>query len=127
MYFTDILSGEALSLFKDLQEEVKTLKTAIEELQKCKCELEPLNNHLIVTTPIISTTPAAPKKNCFEIYQAGLSLPGTYTLDLDTKVEAYCLPGGWTVIQSRGQFGNAADYFLKPWVDYEIGFGTPGK
>ena len=79
------------------------------------------------TTTTTTTTPAAPKKNCFEIYQAGQSLPGTYTLDLDTKVEAYCLPGGWTVIQSRGQFGNARDYFLKPWIEYEVGFGTPGN
>ena len=29
----------------------------------------------------------------------------------------------WTVIQRRGQFGNPANYFQKPWADYKNGFG----
>ena len=35
--------------------------------------------------------------------------------------------GGWTVIQSRGQFGNPPDYFSKDWANYKAGFGVPGK
>jgi hypothetical protein len=37
------------------------------------------------------------------------------------------MEGGWTVIQSRGQFQNAANYFYKGWADYVKGFGVPGK
>jgi hypothetical protein len=37
------------------------------------------------------------------------------------------MEGGWTVIQSRGQFQNAADYFYRGWADYVKGFGVPGK
>lgn len=32
----------------------------------------------------------------------------------------------WVVIQSRGQFGNAEDYFDRTWVEYVDGFGEPG-
>ena len=37
----------------------------------------------------------------------------------------YCLQDGWTVIQSRGQFGNPTDYFNKTWAEHRAGFGTP--
>ena len=59
----------------------------------------------------------------------GETLPGTYPLqiDEDTRIDAFCLESGYTVIQSRGQFGNPKDYFLKKWLEYEIGFGTPGN
>ncbi len=43
------------------------------------------------------------------------------------RFRAYCDEGGWTVIQSRGQFGNPADYFFRGWKDYKEGFGTPGE
>ena len=33
----------------------------------------------------------------------------------------------WIVIQSRGQFGNPDDYFVRNWTQYEEGFGVPGK
>lgn len=61
--------------------------------------------------------------------QAGKLLPGIYQLQIDseTKVETFCEAGGWTVIQSRGQFNNSKDYFSKLWHEYEIGFGVPGK
>ena len=63
-----------------------------------------------------------------DIYENGGVLPGTYTLTLDIgKVKVYCLAGGWTVFQSRGQFGNPTDYFLRGWSEYEDGFGIPGK
>ena len=35
--------------------------------------------------------------------------------------------GGWTVLQSRGDFGNPEDYFFKGWDEYENGFGVPSK
>ncbi len=41
-------------------------------------------------------------------------------------VSVKCSLGGWTVIQSRGSFGNPRDYFKKSWTDYVNGFGTPG-
>ena len=41
--------------------------------------------------------------------------------------KAFCPGDGWTVIQSRGQFGNPQDYFsVKTWEDYKNGFGEPG-
>ena len=56
-------------------------------------------------------------------------LPGVYYIQVDeyTAVKTLCLEGGWTVIQSRGQFENSADFFYKEWNEYKIGFGTPGK
>ena len=42
------------------------------------------------------------------------------------KADAMCDEDGWTVIQSRGQFGNLADYFFRGWTDYVEGFGEPG-
>lgn len=38
-----------------------------------------------------------------------------------------CLEDGWTVIQSRGQFGNPVDHFYRMWDDYVAGFGVPGR
>ena len=40
---------------------------------------------------------------------------------------AYCTDDGWTVFQSRGQFGNPADHFFRGWSSYLDGFGTPGE
>ena len=70
---------------------------------------------------------------CYDADKNGTSLPAIVTLRINssafsqTLVKANCLPGGWTVIQSRGQFNNPDDYFQKDWVDYVRGFGTPGK
>ena len=64
------------------------------------------------------------------MYKANKSLPGIYTLqpgDYNTTFDAYCLEEGWTVIQSRGQYGNPKDFFLKGWAEYAQGFGVPGK
>ena len=30
----------------------------------------------------------------------------------------------WIVVQSRGQFGNPDDYFVRNWTQYENGFGV---
>ena len=67
--------------------------------------------------------------DCYGVYKAGKSLPRTFTLSVDsgTQFEAYYLPDGWTVIQSRGQFNSSDDYFYKNWNEYVQGFGTPGK
>ena len=40
--------------------------------------------------------------------------------------DVYCTDDLWTVIQSRGQFGNPEDYFYRGWHEYEQGFGVPG-
>ncbi len=42
-------------------------------------------------------------------------------------LKVYCVDDGWTVIQSRGQFGNPIDYFNRDWKSYVEGFGVPGK
>ena len=41
-------------------------------------------------------------------------------------LSAFCAKDLWTVIQSRGQFGNPEVYFYRKWDDYEKGFGVPG-
>ena len=43
-----------------------------------------------------------------------------------SPLEVLCRTGGWTVIQSRGQFGNAPDFFYKTWVEYQSPFGIAG-
>ena len=67
--------------------------------------------------------------DCKEVSQQSLPLPGVYRIQVDelTFVNVNCLEGGWTVFQSRGQFGNTVDYFYKGWSEYKAGFGTPGK
>ena len=47
-------------------------------------------------------------------------------LNLHELFDVYCTEDLWTVIQSRGQFGNPEDYFYREWDDYEQGFGVPG-
>ena len=42
-------------------------------------------------------------------------------------VDAYCEVDGWTIVQARGQYDNAKDYFQKNWQEYQVGFGVPGK
>ncbi len=42
------------------------------------------------------------------------------------SVKVKCDEDGWTVIQSRGQFGNPVEYFRRSWDYYEKGFGVPG-
>ena len=42
------------------------------------------------------------------------------------SVTVDCLQEGWTVIQSRGQFGNQPNYFNRTWAEYQTGFGIPG-
>ena len=64
-------------------------------------------------------------QDCYDIYGKNLPLPGTYNLTSIGTVK--CLEDGWTVIQHRGQYNNPKDYFGKTWVDYEQGFGSPGK
>ena len=44
-----------------------------------------------------------------------------------TKMELRCRSGGWTVIQSRGQYGNPPDFFYKTWSEYKNPFGILGK
>ena len=77
-------------------------------------------HHIIISSKSVS--------DCQFAKEAGISLPGIQTLqvDSDTKVNAFCDMEGWTVFQSRGQFGNPSDFFIKPWQDFKEGFGTPG-
>ena len=68
-------------------------------------------------------------KDCYDVFLSNGSLPGIYTIQPDSEhqFEAYCLSDGWTTIQSRGQFGNPKDFFLRKWDDYVTGFGEPGR
>ena len=66
--------------------------------------------------------------SCYHVYTSGKSLPGNHLLKIGSSfIEVHCLDEGWTVIQSRGQFGNPTDYFYRGWDEYKQGFGTPGK
>lgn len=73
-------------------------------------------------------------RDCGDLYEAGQTTSGVFTIfptngslgqavrcDMDTE------GGGWTVIQKRGQFGNAVYYFYRNWTEYANGFGDPIK
>ena len=64
-------------------------------------------------------------KDCSDVSNSS----GIYSIHVDSKteVEVECLEGGWTVIQSRGQFGYPSNYFDRGWTEYEAGFGVPGE
>ncbi len=83
-----------------------------DEIQDCNCDCKILSDG-----------------DCYELYQAGYTKPDVYTIEIRTGVTAKvkCSEWGWTVIQSRGQFGNPVDYFDRDWKTYQEGFGTPGK
>ena len=57
----------------------------------------------------------------------GAGTEKTFVNGNGTSFPVYCDPDGWTVIQSRGQFGNPQEYFLRNWDEYERGFGEPGN
>ena len=44
-----------------------------------------------------------------------------------SPVQVMCRSGGWTVVQSRGQFGNPKDYFQRNWASYRSPFGVLGE
>ena len=69
-----------------------------------------------------------PDGDCYEVKKSGRPLPGIYSLKIDseTTVDAYCEVDGWTIVQARGQFNNAKEYFQKNWQEYQVGFGVPG-
>ena len=50
---------------------------------------------------------------------------GVYPIKVDKNTTAYtyCMDEGWTVIQSRGDFGNPVNYFARDWAEYKAGFG----
>ncbi|GFT76478.1 techylectin-5A [Nephila pilipes] len=72
--------------------------------------------------------------DCSEILENGNSESGVYTIwprsrtSKCASLKVYCdmetTGGGWTVIQRRGDFGNAQNYFDKFWNDYKQGFGN---
>ena len=51
--------------------------------------------------------------------------PGAHIIGQGYPV--FCDSEGYTVIQSRGQFGNPVDFFFRDWDDYVKGFGEPGN
>jgi hypothetical protein len=67
--------------------------------------------------------------NCAHYYEHLNQTEGVTTILIHGQpVQTYCTEDGWTVIQSRGQFGNPKDFFsTKLWRDYVAGFGTPGN
>ena len=67
--------------------------------------------------------------DCGDYYDLVNYAPGLKTLDINadgTLVEVFCDDDGWTVIQSRGQFGNPIDLFYRNFQAYMRGFGIAG-
>ncbi len=67
--------------------------------------------------------------DCADIWKNGQKKEGVYNITIPTRVEpvqVYCAKNGWTVFQSRGQFGNPENYFVRNWNEFEAGFGVPG-
>ena len=66
--------------------------------------------------------------DCSDLELSGNFTSGVKTIFIKNKpVEVFCDESGWTVFQSRGQFGNPMTYFERNWAQYEAGFGEPGK
>ena len=69
------------------------------------------------------------KRDCHEWFQAWPSdaKEGSYTILIGDSIRTVkCLDDGWTVVLSRGQFGNRQDYFSRNWDEYVEGFGNSG-
>ena len=65
--------------------------------------------------------------DCYELSLQKDYSPGVQEIQIDGElVTVECTIDGWTVIQSRGQFGNSADFFYKNWESYKTGFGEAG-
>ncbi|GFY77289.1 techylectin-5A [Trichonephila inaurata madagascariensis] len=72
--------------------------------------------------------------DCQEVLENGNKESGVYTIWPRSRIgncqstDVYCdmetAGGGWTVLQRRGNFGNAQNYFDKNWADYKHGFGN---
>ena len=68
-------------------------------------------------------------QDCFEAHERTMPLPFYQLGSVSSSYQipkVQCLVGGWTVIQSRGAYGNPLDHFLRDWEDYAEGFGKPG-
>ncbi|KAF8773448.1 Techylectin-5A like protein [Argiope bruennichi] len=75
--------------------------------------------------------------DCEEVLRNGHAETGIYTIwprsrvSEEKSLQVYCdmdtEGGGWTVIQRRGDFGRAKDYFFKDWESYKRGFGDIDK
>ena len=70
--------------------------------------------------------------SCLDLREEGKRRSGIYDISFgDEKRKVFCdmntLGGGWTVIQRRGDFGNAPDFFLRNWTEYRNGFGRPDR
>ncbi|GFU91283.1 techylectin-5A [Trichonephila clavipes] len=75
--------------------------------------------------------------DCEELLENGNTESGVYTIWPKSRsadcqsIEVYCdmetAGGGWTVIQRRGDYGNAQNYFDKTWNEYKKGFGNLKK
>ncbi|GFU91290.1 techylectin-5A [Trichonephila clavipes] len=97
-----------------------------------------LSSRLSFTEDSNAEPPKCPKHfkpmDCEEVMENGNSKSGVYTIWPRSRVgscpsiQVYCDMetdgGGWTVIQRRGNFGNAQNYFDKTWIDYKTGFGN---
>lgn len=87
--------------------------------------------------PVCSTITSKPI-DCEEFLRRdGKKSSGVYTIWPKSRVtenkpiDVFCDMdtdgGGWTVLQRRGNYGRASDYFFKDWNEYKIGFGDIEK
>ena len=83
----------------------------------------------------LNSEPESHHKDCNEVrHSLGENFTsGEFDIQIDgdpsgqQPLKVHCDPDGWTVIQSRGQFGNPVDHFYRGWDEYLNGFGNPGQ
>ena len=77
----------------------------------------------------LATPSGGSARDCGELYVRLSFSAGVRTIDVrgdGGATDVFCDEDGWTVFQSRGQFGNAPNYFYNNFDAYVRGFGVAG-
>ena len=77
---------------------MQNIESMIKGIQELKDQVSILSSQKATTSHF---------KSCYEVWQSGKTLPGTFSLQIDEDIqtEAYCLENGYTVMQWHNSLG----------------------